>query len=59
MARTSRSLFHLRPPEGHGDTAEAVQVAHDAAELFDFPAAHQIIPGLLRAERHANDLAVL
>ena len=47
------------PPEGHGDTAEAVQVAHDAAELFDFPAAHQIIPGLLRAERHANDLAVL
>ena len=38
------------PPEGHGDTAHAVQVAQEAAELFDFPLAGHIIPGILAAD---------
>ena len=38
------------PPEGHGDTAHAIQVAREAAELFDFPLAGRLIPGLLRGD---------
>ena len=38
------------PPDGHGDTAHAIQVAREAAELFDFPMAGRLIPGLLRGD---------
>ena len=39
------------PPDGHGNTAHAVQVAREAADLFDFPMASQVIPGLLLADQ--------
>ena len=42
------------PPDGHGDTAHAVRVAREAADLFDFPMASQVIPGLLLADNHAS-----
>jgi len=45
------------PPEGHGDTAHAIQVAREAADLFDFPAAGRIIPGLLRADNPGDEPA--
>ena len=38
------------PPDGQSDTAHAVSVAREAADLFDFPMAHGIIPGLLHQD---------